>query len=715
MTNTIAVFQISTEEDLRFQLDFVGLDLAGRLLKVNVRERDSGLLKVSLEAPANLMLVGGGNLTAFYAKGLMAAWARTEYEADVIDETGGTFTRIMAVRFVYDEPGKLVYGVKGNQATVKWGGNQAVVTAIGGVGPPGPANSLEIGDVETLEAGEPATASITGAAPNQELNLGLPKGDKGDKGWAPVFGLVADGERFVFVLAGWSGGEGPPPPITSGGLPVYVGPAGFTTTIGDAFDTRGETGLKGDRGDKGWAPLLVAVPDGARRVLRVADWLGGEGGKPPVGAYLGDGALVTDIADAVDFRGPPGSVVAPGSIDTADLADGILSADTEGRGKMADGFLTTDKVEDKAITPEKQADVASGVFIGRASAGAGSQEPLSPAQARTLAQVDRFNRPRNRIINGAMWISQRYGGNTIDISSGGYSLDHWNIIANGGGTVRTQMIGAKTPGGSPNRMRITAQVADASIAAGDIYTINQQIEGYQFPDASFGRAGAKPLVVRFGVKSSIAGTFSVAIRGATASRSWLGSFTIAAGEVNTDVLRTFIVPGDTTGAWLDGINIGAELFVSLGVGATFQGVAGWNAGNFISLAGTTNFMATAGNTLELFDVGLYVDHDATGIVPPWTLPVYDDDLRGCMRYYQNIRAIHDFYTPGSSIVDRRNWYLPVVMRTTPSIVSISNINVANVTFNAVGGSPSDFTHDVTSGTGGYVAASRAYGLSAEFY
>lgn len=46
-------------------------------------------------------------------------------------------------------------------------------------GSPGEANSLTIGSVSTLPAGSQATASITGEAPNQVLNLGIPKGKDG--------------------------------------------------------------------------------------------------------------------------------------------------------------------------------------------------------------------------------------------------------------------------------------------------------------------------------------------------------------------------------------------------------------------------------------------------------------------------------------------------------------------------------------------------------
>ena len=46
----------------------------------------------------------------------------------------------------------------------------------------GTPTNLTIGSVTTLAAGSNATASITGVAPNLTLNLGIPKGDKGDKG-----------------------------------------------------------------------------------------------------------------------------------------------------------------------------------------------------------------------------------------------------------------------------------------------------------------------------------------------------------------------------------------------------------------------------------------------------------------------------------------------------------------------------------------------------
>ena len=61
-------------------------------------------------------------------------------------------------------------------------GIQGPVGPQGPQGEVGPANTLTIGTVTTLDTGVPATASITGTAPNQVLNLGLPRGLSGANG-----------------------------------------------------------------------------------------------------------------------------------------------------------------------------------------------------------------------------------------------------------------------------------------------------------------------------------------------------------------------------------------------------------------------------------------------------------------------------------------------------------------------------------------------------
>ncbi len=60
------------------------------------------------------------------------------------------------------------------------------------------------------------------------------------------------------------------------------------------------------QGDKGWSPLFRVVNDGARRLLEVYDWIGGDGEKPDLIGYIGAAGLTPNIAEAVDIRGPQG-------------------------------------------------------------------------------------------------------------------------------------------------------------------------------------------------------------------------------------------------------------------------------------------------------------------------------------------------------------------------------------------------------------------------
>lgn len=85
-------------------------------------------------------------------------------------------------------------------------------------------------------------------------------------------------------------------------------------------------GAAGAIGSNGWTAVLAIEFDGARAVMKVVDWAGGEGAKPAVGLYVGSGStLVSDIANAVDIRGPagpagpqgdPGQIVTSGGIFT---------------------------------------------------------------------------------------------------------------------------------------------------------------------------------------------------------------------------------------------------------------------------------------------------------------------------------------------------------------------------------------------------------------
>lgn len=89
----------------------------------------------------------------------------------------------------------------------------------GPIGNPGPANTLQVGQVTTLAPDQPATAEITGASPTQTLNLGLPQGKTGPTGATPELFMgevttLDPGEPARAELSG-----SPEAPVLSLGLP----------------------------------------------------------------------------------------------------------------------------------------------------------------------------------------------------------------------------------------------------------------------------------------------------------------------------------------------------------------------------------------------------------------------------------------------------------------------------------------------------------------
>jgi hypothetical protein len=138
---------------------------------------------------------------------------------------------------------------------------------------------------------------------------------------APDSGLGEDGDFYIDTSAPKTI-YGPKTSGAWGSGTSLVGPQGETGEAGepgapgDPGDP-GEAGANGTDGDNGWSPVFAIASDSARRVLQVSDWTGGEGTKPATGDYVGPSGLVSDIAEAVDIRGPQGEQGEPGEAGAA--------------------------------------------------------------------------------------------------------------------------------------------------------------------------------------------------------------------------------------------------------------------------------------------------------------------------------------------------------------------------------------------------------------
>ena len=322
----------------------------------------------------------------------------------------------------------------------------------------------------------------------------------------------------------------------------------------------------------------------------------------------------------------------------------------------------------------------------------------------TLAMASSFK--RNRIINGNMLIDQRNAGASVTAVDSGYTLDRWQTYSGAASKFTVQQQTSVVPTGFTNALKVTSSSAYTA-AAGEAFSVNQNIEGYNVADLGFGTANAKTITISFWVYSSLTGTFGAAIRNANASRSYPFSYSIS--SANTWEQKTVTIVGDTTGTWTTTNGIGIAMSFNLGSGSNFLATANaWNSNFSVGVTGNVSVVGTSGATFYITGVQLEVGSSAT----PYELQIYSDQLAQCQRYYWNwaasqyVRfsiAYNDASTSAQIPI-----FMPVPLRATPTLV-MTNMTSNGVAITASGVSVSNSNAWITAaGTGLTVGAAQIY-------
>jgi hypothetical protein len=275
---------------------------------------------------------------------------------------------------------------------------------------------------------------------------------------------------------------------------------------------------------------------------------------------------------------------------------------------------------------------------------------------------------RNRIINGAMTISQRNGTSSVTPIDNQYTVDRWKAYVSQTGKLSIQQdAGAVTPpAGFTDYLGVTSLSA-YSVTSTDYFAITQSIEGFNMADLGYGSASAKTVTLSFWVRSSLTGTFGGSLTNDAANYAYPFTYTISAA--NTWEQKAITITGATAGTWLTTNGSGIQVILALGAGSTRSGTAGaWVAAGFLpSATGATSVVGTNGATFYITGVQLEVGTQATS----FEYRQYQQELALCQRYYQTWGGTTNFDTVCVGVCSGTAFTemvlnMPINMRTAPT-------------------------------------------------
>jgi hypothetical protein len=430
--------------------------------------------------------------------------------------------------------------------------------------------------------------------------------------------VTADDADTVVVLSPddvetiYTGEQGPPgPPGAPGGPagpPGPTGPAGPTGPVGPKGNT-GATGPAGPTGPNGsTGPAGPTGPAGADSTVP-----GPAGPTGPTGATGPQGPAGADGAGAPGTAPPiMDSVAAVGTSLLFARQDHIHPSDTS---RAADAVVV--KTTSQSLNAAQQQQARQNIFA-------------APFDAMAYSGLQ---------INGAMEVSQANGSNPVLITGVAYTVDGFFISIIGGATAQITAQQGQSPSfiniGFANFLSLTTSTAQASVGAGQGIILEQGIEGLRLGRLAWGTTSAQPITICFWTMHHRPGTYSVAVRNPTGTRSYLATYT--QNVADTPEFKVITVPGCIDGTWPGGNVLGLFLDFALACGATYTAPAAniWQNGNYVAAPGQVNAVAATSDSFRITGVIVIPGTEAPSAArSPFIMRLHGDELRRCQRYWE---------------------------------------------------------------------------------
>jgi hypothetical protein len=251
---------------------------------------------------------------------------------------------------------------------------------------------------------------------------------------------------------------------------------------------------------------------------------------------------------------------------------------------------------------------------------------------------------RNLIINGAMQVAQRGASFTgVGGSSVTYTVDRWAVRE-----ATDAVVDVSQATDSPSTdlfkycLKLDVTTADASIAAGQVCTVQHRIEAQDLVRAGFGTANAKQLTISFWHKHTKTGTYSVGFTNHNGTRGYPAEYTQSVSDTWEKSTVTFTA--DTTGTWATDNTLGMIVYFSVAAGTDFYATVGaWTGANDFASANQVNALDSTSNSFRITGVQL----EAGSVATPFEHRQFGQELALCQRYYQKWQNESGGETTGS--------------------------------------------------------------------
>ena len=271
--------------------------------------------------------------------------------------------------------------------------------------------------------------------------------------------------------------------------------------------------------------------------------------------------------------------------------------------------------------------------------------PLSKIQTVDNQVISNLGR-RNLIINGDMRIAQRGTSNSGVTNNGSHFLvDRFKTVVNSSYTNTVQQVEDVPDGeGFKYSLKQTFTTAKSSPSSGDYNVLDQNLEKQNIYSTENGTGSSKSITLSFFVKSSVTGTFAVALQNYGSSRrSNVLSYTIS--SANTWEKKVITTTADSTANTNSDNGAGLGLRFALSAGSSYEAsnaTTGWQTADYFGFNGATYPAGTTNATWQITGVQLEVGDTSTD----FEHRPYSEELRLCMRYYE--KSYNYGVVPGSA-------------------------------------------------------------------